>query len=439
MRFDDINSKMDWEKFLKLKIILEKYNIKSILGVIPICKDQNLLVSKEYPNYYDYLRKCKSFGDNIAQHGYEHLYDSTNKGIYGSTKNSEFAGHPLNKQIRKLSKGKSILNKESIWEPIFMAPSHSFDFNTLIALRKLNFNIVLDGFSISPFKKEKIIFIPQISSRPLPLNFPGVFQLCIHVNTISDKELDNLISFIEVNHKKFTALNKLKLKNKLLQLFDEYLMFFVINLFRSIRKNIQKFFLIFKKFRCLYQRLIYKIKFRNLDLYSWHLSGTYFCRVYKKVVLDIINNLEPSFYIDIGCGLGEILARVNLDSNFKVGYDIDNKLEKAIEIINKENFKFFSNESKMINYAKKFKNKQNKKLVISVLNFSHTLKADELNKIINKYHSNLGKYILIIDNIFIKQKEYKYDHHNILYNHEGLIKYWHKVDKLRSLYCIQIG
>ena len=45
------------------------------------------------------------------------------------------------------------------------------------------------------------------------------------------------------------------------------------------------------------------------------------------MVLEIINNLKPSFYIDIGCGLGEILARVNLRPNLKFGYDLDNRLE----------------------------------------------------------------------------------------------------------------
>ena len=93
----------------------------------------------------------------------------------------------------------------------------------------------------------------------------------------------------------------------------------------------------------------------------------------------------------------------------------------------------------MINDAKKFQNKKNQKLVISILNFAHNLSQNELNQIINKYYKSLGKYILIIDNIYVKEKKYKYDHHNLLYNHNGLIKYCHKVDKLRSLYCIQIG
>ena len=83
--------------------ILEKYKIKSILGVVPDCRDYNLMVSNNFPNYYDYLRKCKSYGDVIAQHGYTHLYDSNSKAIFANSRNSEFAGHEFNKQLKEIN------------------------------------------------------------------------------------------------------------------------------------------------------------------------------------------------------------------------------------------------------------------------------------------------------------------------------------------------
>ena len=39
IRFDDINPKMNWARFNKLKSIINRHKIKSILGVIPNCKD----------------------------------------------------------------------------------------------------------------------------------------------------------------------------------------------------------------------------------------------------------------------------------------------------------------------------------------------------------------------------------------------------------------
>ena len=71
------------------------------MGVVPDCKDKNLMISRKRKDYYEYLRKCRTYGDSIAQHGYEHKYDSISRGIYGNTKNSEFAGHVYKKQLEK--------------------------------------------------------------------------------------------------------------------------------------------------------------------------------------------------------------------------------------------------------------------------------------------------------------------------------------------------
>ena len=47
MRFDDVNPRMNWDKFLVLKNVLEKYNIKSILGVVPYCRDHKLFLGNK--------------------------------------------------------------------------------------------------------------------------------------------------------------------------------------------------------------------------------------------------------------------------------------------------------------------------------------------------------------------------------------------------------
>ena len=74
-----------------------------------------------------------------------------------------------------------------------------------------------------------------------------------------------------------------------------------------------------------------------------------------------------------------------------------------------------------------------------MLNFIHDISEYNLIKIIENHQRNLGKYILITDNIFVNSELYKFNHHSFLINHVGLIKYWPKVDNMRSLYCIQIG
>ena len=72
-----------------------------------------------------------------------------------------------------------------------------------------------------------------------------------------------------------------------------------------------------------------------------------------------------------------------------------------------------------------------------MLNFIHN-HSRELKDMINLYYRIIGPYTLLLDNIYDKGKEYKYNHHNYLINHDGLFKYFPKVDKLRSLYCLRI-
>ena len=438
MRFDDINPRMDWQRFLKIKKILEEYNITSILGVVPDCRDYNLMVSNTFPNYFNYLRRCKSFGDVIAQHGYHHIYDSNSKGIFSNRLKSEFAGHELKKQLKKILRGKNILKRELLWEPIFMAPGHSFDKNTLKALKELKFNVVLDGFSLFPYIENKLFFIPQISSNPLPNILPGVSQLCIHINTISDKELEKLIFFIKRNHNNFISINDLSFNKKYLKFIDKNLTsLFIIN-FRFLRNLFNGLKNLFFHILCLKQRVYYKILFRNKSIYEWHLNGTFYCRKYKMISLDIINSLKPDIYIDIGCGLGEILSKVNLHSKFKYGYDPDPRLKNLISFLYNDKFLFFEYEEKLLRYSS-LKRKKNDIIIISMLNFVHNLSRSEIEHKISKFYKKIGPFILLIDAFYVKDKLYKYNHHEFFFNHNGLIKFLYKVDQLRSLYCIKIG
>ena len=440
IRFDDINSRMDWNKFFIIKNSLEKYNIKSILGIVPNCKDKSLFFSKEIENYYEYLKKYQIYGDTIAQHGFEHKYDSSAKGFFGNFNNSEFAGHSYEIQLKKLLEGKKILKKELIWEPVFMAPAHSFDLNTLKALYKLGFYKILDGFSLFPYKYKNLIFIPQISSRPLPIFLPCISQLCIHINTIKEDDLEKLISFIDRNHKNFISINQIEIENISERIFEKFFITLLIKTFRSFKALIKIFLILYIKYLCIMQRIYYRLKLFNTKINNWHLQGTFFCRKYKILSLEIIKDLKPTLYVDIGCGFGEILSKLELDKEYKLGYDIDPNLNLVIKKLNKkEKFKYFSLESSLINYAKRLTFKRKKKIIISMLNFSHNISLKEIQEKIDFYYRELGTYILLIDNINIKEKSYKFNHHEYFFNHKGLIKFFYKVDQLRSIYCIKIG
>ena len=88
------------------------------------------------------------------------------------------------------------------------------------------------------------------------------------------------------------------------------------------------------KILCAVERIKYKLLFHDLNLDPWHLSGTFYCRNYKIKTLEMINRIKPDYYIDIGCGIGELLNKVKLKSTSKFGFDIDERLLPAIKKTN---------------------------------------------------------------------------------------------------------
>ena len=167
----------------------------------------------------------------------------------------------------------------------------------------------------------------------------------------------------------------------------------------------------------------------------WHLSGTFYCREYKIKTLEIINSIKPNYYIDIGCGLGEILNKVNLKSTNKFGFDIDKRLLPAIQKT-KYQFHFSSNKKNFFRILKKNIKGKNNKIVVSLLGFSHKINDKKLFHLLNDLKKIVGPYILITDSVYNKSREYKYSHKSFLEKQKKIIEYIDRIDKVRSLYCI---
>ena len=441
IRFDDVNPKMNWKRFNKLKSIINKYNIKSILGVVPKCEDISISNFPENKNFLIDLQRMKSEGDLIAQHGFTHINDSKNKGLYGTVKKSEFAGLDYRTQYEKINEGKKILIESQIWQPIFMAPFHSFDKTTTLALKNLGFKLITDGFSRYPYELNGIKLIPQISSMPLPTFLPLISQLCIHINTLNDKDFKFLKSFIEKNHHLFISpIEALKFeKNNLFIKVENQIIGFLIKFHRELKKVLIKLRLkiFIHKIFCIAQRIKYRILFKGMNLDPWHLNGTFYCRAYKIRTLEIIKKIKPNYYVDIGCGIGEILNKVELSDRNKFGFDIDEKIAKAIKKINPKIY-FSSNQQNFFNHLSKNIKGNNNKIVVSLLGFSHTISDYELSEYLIKLHQILGPYILITDSIFDKSKEYKFSHKSFLDKQENIVEHIESIDQIRSLYCISI-
>lgn len=205
VRFDDITPGMNWDNFFKVKKTLEKYNIVSVLGVVPSNQDPNLNIEDpiSLEDFFYRIRAYKKYGDTIAQHGTHHLYDTQDSGLLKINNDSEFAGNPYIKQLSRLASGKEILESHGVWEPFFMAPAHSFDLNTLRALKELGFKAVTDGYGFYPYQVEGINLVPQLVGKPIPkINF-GIQTICLHTNSMSEDEINRFNEFIHNNNKCF--------------------------------------------------------------------------------------------------------------------------------------------------------------------------------------------------------------------------------------------
>lgn len=160
IRFDDICPTMNYKQFNRAKEIWDKIAEKPLLGVIPDCKDPELMIDDYNTSFWDEIRKMQDEGYSIAMHGNNHIYDSKSRGMTNIRKVSEFAGHSLDAQIMKIRAGKKCLEEHGISTDIFIAPGHSYDANTLKALSLCGFKYMSDGMSAKPYYSYGILCLP---------------------------------------------------------------------------------------------------------------------------------------------------------------------------------------------------------------------------------------------------------------------------------------
>ena len=206
VRLDDITPDMDHEKFNKVKTILDEAGIRPLIGVVPYSKDDTLRIEKPREDFDVFLRTLSDAGWCIALHGYNHLYTTRNKGIFPINAFSEFAGVDYDRQEVMIRQGIAQLREWGIEPVVFMAPGHTFDANTLKALKANGLNRITDGFGNVPYIREGITFYP-ISSRRSECtgDRPGYSTYVLHTNTMSGQGIDEFAGMIRDHRDNFIS------------------------------------------------------------------------------------------------------------------------------------------------------------------------------------------------------------------------------------------
>lgn len=223
IRLDDACEKMDVEKWDRMEKLLDKYKVKPLVGVIPHCEDPMMDKYESDAEFWNKVGIWKNKGWTIAMHGYNHVYSTTCGGINPVNKRSEFAGLSYEDQAEKIERGWEILNGNGFHPEVFFAPSHTFDENTLKALKeKTTIRVISDTIANDVYKKDDFWFIPQQSGsvRKLPLK---TVTFCYHPNTMTDKSFEILEAFLNSYQNRFTEYSELDLKKRNISLWDRLL------------------------------------------------------------------------------------------------------------------------------------------------------------------------------------------------------------------------
>jgi len=167
IRLDDACSTMHRKRWKRVEEVLDRYSIKPIAAVIPANRDPGMMFGPPDPGFWRQVGTWQNKGWSIALHGYDHVYISSKGGLVPIEDRSEFADVPIEIQRDKIRKGYKTFIQRGIRPHVWVAPAHSFDRNSLRAL-----------------KEETNI---------------SLWTICLHPNTISDQKVKSLEHFVKEN------------------------------------------------------------------------------------------------------------------------------------------------------------------------------------------------------------------------------------------------
>jgi len=208
LRFDDLCPTLRRESWQRYRELIAEFGLRPILAVVPENRDLELSISPADTGFWNQMRDLESAGACVALHGYRHLCVSTGRSLLGFHSSSEFAGVSPETQRAWIGAGLNILRSHNLRPRIFVAPRHGFDTATLQALRAEGIGLLSDGFARTIFLRGGVTWIPQQLWRPV-VQPRGLWTICIHPNTSSNEEIENLRAFLRAHAAQFSSVDRL--------------------------------------------------------------------------------------------------------------------------------------------------------------------------------------------------------------------------------------
>lgn len=238
IRLDDACPNMDKEKWQRMEDLLDCYGIKPLVGIIPANDDPDTMIDEFDSEFWHKAHLWVTKGWQIALHGYSHVCDSNGgmRGLNPMWKRSEFAGVPLDEQRRRIRQGYTILKEHGFTPRYFFAPSHTFDENTLEALRlETGICFICDTIGRYPYRKDGFCFIPQISGHAAKMPVSGIYTFCFHPNIMDDGAFVRLEMFLQRYARSFVSFTDIDLGDVPCKTFADKLLSWLFFTQRKIR------------------------------------------------------------------------------------------------------------------------------------------------------------------------------------------------------------
>jgi peptidoglycan/xylan/chitin deacetylase (PgdA/CDA1 family) len=184
-RFDDFSRYSDQFKWTNILEHFESKKIPALISVIPDCKDEKL--AKREPindnSFWFKLSHFKKF--DLGMHGLHH----ENFGLMG-----------FDQQLLWMKDSMKMFAGHRIIPDVFVPPNHSYNKFTFLAMKNVGLSILSDGRGLYPWKDDAtdITIVPQILWTPRKIDF-GVITFSMHLDTMNDKELENILTFASDN------------------------------------------------------------------------------------------------------------------------------------------------------------------------------------------------------------------------------------------------
>jgi hypothetical protein len=187
---------MHHDNWARIEALLDKYQIRPIVGIIPESKDSKFCWPVADDFWTVTAKRYVEKGWIIAQHGCHHLYMPHIK--------SEFAGLSYDKQDALIQKGYGIMQNHGIIPTCFFSPAYNFDDTTIAVCRAVgHYDYLSDGYAVFPHTYNEMLFLPVLPNK-LNLILPiGILTFVYHPNVMTDRMFYDFESLLKTRKKCF--------------------------------------------------------------------------------------------------------------------------------------------------------------------------------------------------------------------------------------------